>query len=115
MISSDELAIGNNGELVAPIDLVVHTLQPYVNEKIFNVKVDTLTNINGFESQNLSSVSRLLRSEIVSKKAIQMLGLRGFNLEFTSFLLSKKRKYPEDKDCFNEDFAIYKTLRLAYK
>lgn len=82
MLTSDELAIGPNGEIIAPVDLIVHTLHPYTNNKVFNIKVDTLTNTNGFDSQMLGNVSRALRTETVTHKVLQVLGLLGFNVEF---------------------------------
>uniref|UniRef100_A0A0C9RSD1 LEF-8_2 protein n=1 Tax=Fopius arisanus TaxID=64838 RepID=A0A0C9RSD1_9HYME len=82
MLKSDELAIGPNGELIAPVDLVIHTLHPYTNNKVFDVKIDTLTNMNGFDSQNLCNASRVLRSDTVCEKVLQVLGLHGFRLTF---------------------------------
>lgn len=82
MLTSDELAIGPNGEIIAPVDLVVHTLHPYTNNKVFNIKVDTLTNTNGFDSQMLGNVSRALRLEGVTDKVMQVLGLLGFDIQF---------------------------------
>lgn len=82
MLRSDELAIGPNGEIIAPIDLVVHTLHPYTNNKVFDIKVDTLTNINGFDSQNLCNTSLALRSDTVYEKVLQVLGLHGFDIRF---------------------------------
>lgn len=81
MFISNELAIGPNKTFIAPVNLVVHTLHPYTNIKVFDVKVDTLTNINGFDSQNLSNVSTCLRSEKVDCRVLQMLGLHGFNIQ----------------------------------
>lgn len=82
MLMSDDLAIGPNGEIIAPIDLIVHTLHPYTNNKVFNIKVDTLTNTNGFDSQMMGNVSRAFRTEGVTDKVLQVLGLLGFNVNF---------------------------------
>lgn len=84
MFISNELAIGPNKTFIAPVDLVIHTLHPYTNMKIFDVKVDTLTNINGFDSQNMSNASVYLRREKVDEKVKQVLGMHGYNLEFTN-------------------------------
>lgn len=82
MFKSPDLAIGPNGVFIAPIDLVVHTLHPYTNVKVTKVKNDTLTNINGFDSQNLSCTSHSLRTESVHTRIMQTLGLHGYNLDF---------------------------------
>lgn len=82
MINSPEVAIGPNGELIAPVDISLHTLNPFTNIKVFDVKIDTLTNINGFDSQNLSRVSHVLRSNNVTAKVLQLLGFHGFHIDF---------------------------------
>lgn len=84
MFTSNELAIGPNKTFIAPVDLVIHTLHPYTNIKVFDVRVDTLTNINGFDSQNLSNTSSYLRSEKVDAKVLQVLGLHGYNIDLKS-------------------------------
>lgn len=81
MFISDELAIGPNKTIIAPVNLVTHTLHPYTNIKAFDVKVDTLTNINGFDSQNLSNTSTFLRSEKVDSRVLQVLGLHGYKVD----------------------------------
>lgn len=80
MFTSDDLAIGPNRTFIAPVNLVIHTLHPYTNIKVFDVKVDTLTNINGFDSQNLSNVSNYLRSDKVDKRVLQVMGLHGYKI-----------------------------------
>lgn len=82
MFMSNELAIGPNKTIIAPVDLVIHTLHPYTNIKVFDIKVDTLTNINGFDSQNLSNVSSYLRSSTTHQKVLQVLGLHGYDIDF---------------------------------
>lgn len=82
MLTSPDLAIGNNGELLAPIDLSIHSLHPHTNIKIFDIKVDTLTNINGFDSQNLPNTSLALRSQSVKSKIDQLIGFYGYELIF---------------------------------
>lgn len=82
MFMSNQLAIGPNKIFIAPVDLVIHTLHPYTNIKVFDVKVDTLTNINGFDSQNLANVSTFLRQESVHEKVTQVLGLHCYNIDF---------------------------------
>lgn len=82
MFTSDELAFTQTGEIIAPVNLVLHTLHPYTNVKVIKVKNDTLTNINGFDSQNLSCVSHNLRIEKVFSKIGQVIGLHGHDLIF---------------------------------
>lgn len=82
MFNSPELAFTARGEVIAPVDLVLHTLHPYTNVKIIKVKNDTLTNINGFDSQNLSCASHNLRIETVFSKIPQIIGLHGLDLVF---------------------------------
>lgn len=102
MCTSDDLAIGPNGELIATIRIYVHTLHPYTNLKVFDMKVDTLTNINGFDSQNLSNASFKLRTEQVKDKVEQLFSLLCYNLKFLtpndlieyySITNNNKRKY----------------------
>lgn len=81
MLTSPDVAFGPNKEIIAPIDLVVHSLHPYTNIKVFDVKVDTFTNINGFDSQALGSVSLALRKEPVLQKALQVIGLHGYDVK----------------------------------
>ncbi|ACH96194.1 lef-8 [Oryctes rhinoceros nudivirus] len=88
MFISNELAIGENGVIIAPVDLIVHTLHPYTNIKVIKVKNDTLTNINGFDSQNLSCTSQLLRNQDVYKIMIQVLGFHGFDSKFSTLAAS---------------------------
>lgn len=82
MCTSDDLAIGPNGELIATIRIYVHTLHPYTNHKVFDMKVDTLTNINGFDSQNLSNASYMLRTDEVKTKVEQLFSLLRYKLKF---------------------------------
>jgi len=62
MLTSDRLAIGPNGEIIAPIPIIIHSLNPFNFIKMSTVKLDTLTNCNGFDSQNLSTTSFTLRN-----------------------------------------------------
>lgn len=94
MLTSPDLAFGPNKEIIAPIDLVVHSLHPYTNIKVFDVKVDTLTNINGFDSQALGSVSLALRNEKVLHKALQVIGLHGYDVK----ILAEPRERDDDDD-----------------
>lgn len=81
MLNSPDLALGARGEIIAPVDLVVHSLHPYTNVRVFDVKVDTLTNVNGFDSQALANVSLALRKERrVLPKALQAVGLHGYDV-----------------------------------
>ncbi|KAI5630606.1 lef-8 [Venturia canescens] len=84
MLTSPDLAIGPNKEILAPVDLVIHALHPYTNIKIFDVKVDTLTNINGFDSQVLVNTSLALRSKRIFGKVLQVIGLHGYSVTVDS-------------------------------
>ena len=92
MCTSDDLAIGPRGELIATIRIYVHTLHPYTNEKVFDMKVDTLTNINGFDSQNLSNASHRLRTDEVKHKVEQLFNLLRYKLTFLT---------PRDLEIYN--------------
>lgn len=80
MLASPDLAIGPNNEIIAPVDLVIHALHPYTNVRVFDVKVDTLTSINGFDSQALGGFGLALRNEKVLDKALQVIGLHGYQV-----------------------------------
>jgi hypothetical protein len=81
MFLSDELALGPDNTIIAPVNLIIHTLHPYTNIKVFDIKVDTLTNINGFDAQNLCSVSNFLRTDKVDAKVLQVIGLHGYSIK----------------------------------
>lgn len=102
MFMSNELAIGENGVIIAPIDLIVHTLHPYTNIKVIKVKNDTLTNINGFDSQGLSCTSTLLRSHNVYKTMMQILGFHGFDAKFSTLTESKPIIIEDDDPLFGK-------------
>lgn len=104
MFNSDELAIGESGTIIAPVDLVLHTLHPYTNIKVIKVKNDTLTNINGFDSQNLSCVSSLLRNQEVYKLMIQILGFHGFDTKFSTLIESKPIIIKESDPSYGQSF-----------
>lgn len=84
MLDSPDVAIGPNKEIIAPVDLVIHALHPYTNIKVFDVKMDTLTNVNGFDSQALGTVGLALRNEKVLHKALQVIGLHGHEVRLLS-------------------------------
>ncbi|XP_039299741.1 uncharacterized protein LOC120355438 [Nilaparvata lugens] len=98
MLTSDDLAIGPNGEIIAPVDLVIHYLHPYTNIKVFDVKVDTLTNVNGFDSQCLANVSRALRMESVQDKVLQLIGLHGFKIHIIDCDNEERMVVDDDDD-----------------
>lgn len=102
MLTSDELALSPNGTFIAPIDLVVHTLHPYTNNKVFDIKVDTMTNVNGFMSQNLCNTSFALRNSSVLDKAMQVLSMLGMNIEFVNVA---ELSPSGDTDCSSDDVA----------
>ncbi|ATY70178.1 lef-8 [Tomelloso virus] len=120
MFMSNELAIGENGLFIAPVDLIVHTLHPYTNTKIIKVKNDTLTNINGFDSQNLSCTSSLLRNQNVYNIMLQILGFHGYDARFSTLKESKpilveslpRSELSDDEDEKNLDCGPEKRPRL---
>lgn len=81
MLASPDCALGPNMELLAPQDLVIHTIHPYTNLKIFNFKFDTLLNSNGFDSQAVSSTVLALRTAPVLSDVLQVIGMHGFRIE----------------------------------
>lgn len=81
MLTSNELALGPDNTIIAPVDLIIHTLHPYTNIKVFDIKVDTLTNMNGFDSQNLCGVSSYLRSELVDGKVLKVIEMLGYSIK----------------------------------
>jgi hypothetical protein len=82
MMHSEDLALGPRGEILAPIDLVVHAVNPYTNTKVFDIKVDTLTNINGFDAQALCVMSKALRNEKILQRVLQVIGFHGYSIQF---------------------------------
>lgn len=83
MLQSPELAIDpQTGIFIAPLKFVIHTLHPYTNTRIFGIKVDTLTNINGFDSQNISNVCRYLRQSPVIDTVSSLIGMHSYKLKF---------------------------------
>lgn len=89
MLNSPDLAIGDDGSIIAPLDLVLHTLHPFTNNKLFEIKNDTLTNINGFESQNLTNCSLFLRNnKSVKQTVFDLLGFHGFTIKFVNNIRS---------------------------
>ncbi|AUQ43941.1 lef-8 [Esparto virus] len=112
MFMSNELAFGENGVIIAPVDLVLHTLHPYTNIKIIKVKNDTLTNINGFDSQNLSYTSKTLRSEDVYESVIQILGLHGYDGNFFTFPQAKRIIITPDHEYFNKPIPTNRMMEF---
>lgn len=84
MLTSPDLAIGPRGEIIAPIDLVLHSLHPHTNIKAYTVKVDTYSNTYAFDSHNLTLLSQSLRQEPVNQKVLQLIGFLGYTLEYVS-------------------------------
>lgn len=84
MTESPDLALGPNKELFAPTDLVIHTIHPYTNTKLFKIKIDTLVNANGFDAQALSSTTLAMRTRPVIKDVLRVIGMHGFRLEDSS-------------------------------
>lgn len=77
---SKDLAFGDDKQFIAPLDLVIHSIHPYTNTKAFKIKIDTLVNANGFDSQALSSVTLAMRKIPVSSTVEQLINMHGFRL-----------------------------------
>lgn len=80
MLAHDDCAIGPNKEIIAPQNLVIHAMHPYTNLKIFDIRADTLVNVNGFDSQALSSTTLALRTKPVLDEVKRVIGMHGFRL-----------------------------------
>lgn len=100
MLSSPDLAIGESGVFIAPIDIVIHSLHPYTNSKVFDVKMDTLTNLNGFESQSLNNAAMALRQRKISHQVLELLNLHGVDL-VSEASPQQRSKYFEESDGVN--------------
>jgi len=77
MLASPDCAIGPNKEVLAPQDIVIHAIHPYTNIKIFDIKGDTLVNVNGFDSRELCSTTLALRTAPVLKDVLQVINMHG--------------------------------------
>lgn len=88
-VTNKKLAIGPNGEIIAPININIHYLNSKTNNKIFDIKLDTLTHINGFDSQCLVNTTRLLRKSNVLPTILQLIDLHGFKI--TNHIKIKKK------------------------
>lgn len=115
-LEDKELAIHKDGTFSAPIDLIVHSLHPYTNNKIFDLKVDAWTNLNGFDTQNMSTVSLALRRDAATDQSLlaydrvsQVLGLLGYRIKFRTpdqpcgFLRHDKRPMDDDESDENTE------------
>lgn len=101
MFLNNELAIGDDGTIIAPVYEIVHTMHPYCNIKIMNIKVDTLTDTNGFTGQNLCCVSNFLRSEYVYNDMVQILGFHGYDVHTQS---EEAENFGVHDECTDEYF-----------
>lgn len=80
-LRSPDLAFGPNGEIIFPLNIVIHTLHPYTNNHLFVTRSDTFVNSNGFETQGLAQTNFLLRiNKNVHKQALIIIGLHGFEI-----------------------------------
>jgi hypothetical protein len=95
MLKSPDLAIGPNGEIIAPINLTLHTLNPYSNAKCIVIKNDTLTNINGFDSQSLCATSQQLRKEPILAQLIRVVGMLGYDLDIEDAATAGRKRSAE--------------------
>ncbi|XP_025207329.1 uncharacterized protein LOC112603114 [Melanaphis sacchari] len=80
MLAHPDCAIGPNKEIIAPQNIVIHAMHPYTNLKIFDIRADTLVNVNGFDSQALSSTTLALRTVPVLPEVRRVIGMHGFRL-----------------------------------
>lgn len=76
--NSNDLAITKDGKFIALLDFIDHVLHPFTNIKLFDIKMDTLSNINGCDSQNLPTTSYLLRESKIYHKVIQSIGFLNY-------------------------------------
>lgn len=82
MLTSPDLAIGPSGELIVPIELTLHVLNPYSNHKLMTLRADTFTNMFGFDAHGLTMTSHLLRKESVYERMMDLVGLHGYQCTF---------------------------------
>lgn len=80
MLSSKRCAIGPNKEIIAPIKYIIHSLNPYSFMKISKVKIDTMTNSYGFDTQCLPTVSYVLRKNKIIDGVCDIIGLNNCKL-----------------------------------
>lgn len=80
MLTSPDVAYCPDGGIIAPLNLVIHNIHPYINYKIIKVKIDTLTSIMGFDAYNLSFTSNCLRTDVVWNQLMEVLGYLGFEI-----------------------------------
>lgn len=82
MLSSPHLALTEKKEIISPIQVIIHTMHPYANVKLFQIKVDTLTCANGFVSQNLSHSCKMLKEGKIVDKVKELFQFHGFAITF---------------------------------
>lgn len=83
LFQSKDLAIGPNDTILAPVEFTIHHLHPYLNNKIFEIKNDTLTDTNCFKSQMLTNLSFALRNRKLNFNKIEdLLGYHGYKVFF---------------------------------
>lgn len=85
MFNSKDLAFREDGTFIAPLYTIIHYLNPTANEKVFTVKIDTLTRNNGFMLQNLSAACDYLRTDdykTLYSRVVQVIGFHGFDVRF---------------------------------
>lgn len=78
MLNSETLALGPNKEIIALLDISVHNLHSRSGLKIFKMRNDTLSNVNGYDSQAITTFNHLLRTEPINKKVMQLIRILGF-------------------------------------
>lgn len=90
MLTSKDLALGPNGEILAPLPVLIHSINTYTNLKIFDVKADTLTNSNGYDTQLLSTTNHSFRpKEKNLNRVLQLIGMHTYDVRIDHRLMNK--------------------------
>lgn len=80
MMHSKDTAFSENGTILGKIKIYINSIDPYTNNKIFELKYDTYTHLNGGESQGLSHTGLILRKESAKRLSDQLIGMHGYYL-----------------------------------
>ena len=82
MFLNDELALNPyTGCFTAYIDVCIHNLHTFTNERVFTIKLDTLTGLNGFCANGLPNTAHTMRiGKEIYPKVKQVIGFHGFNV-----------------------------------
>lgn len=80
MLNSDQTAFSEDGLLLGKIKIYINSIDPYVNAKVFALKYDTYTHLNGGESQGLTHVGNVIRREPAINLTHKLVGMHGYTL-----------------------------------